>query len=105
MNQLTLTFLVVCLRVNYVQQFTSSRISVILGHGMQADETSDTEAFVRELEQRVPQHGDTFINIVQQIEQKGVEKAIQLGEQRGIDRNTVMKMTSLTEDILVQIRH
>ncbi|EOF5425460.1 Rpn family recombination-promoting nuclease/putative transposase, partial [Salmonella enterica] len=64
-----------------------------------------------------------------QLEQKGIEKGIQLGEQRGIekgrsegereatlkiahtmlqngiDRNTVMKMTGLTEDDLAQIRH
>ncbi|EKL1304400.1 Rpn family recombination-promoting nuclease/putative transposase, partial [Salmonella enterica] len=67
--------------------------------------------------------------IAQQLEQKGIEKGIQLGEQRGIekgrsegereatlkiartmlqngiDRNTVMKMTGLTEDDLAQIRH
>ncbi|EBP9312909.1 ISNCY family transposase, partial [Salmonella enterica] len=65
----------------------------------------------------------------QQLEQKGIEKGIQLGEQRGIekgrsegereatlkiaramlqngiDRSTVMKMTGLTEDDLAQIRH
>ncbi|EEP4266530.1 Rpn family recombination-promoting nuclease/putative transposase, partial [Salmonella enterica subsp. enterica] len=59
------------------------------------------------------------------LEQKGIEKGIQLGEQRGIekgereatlkiartmlqngiDRNTVMKMTGLTEDDLAQISH
>ncbi len=58
-------------------------------------------------------------------EQKGIEKDIQLGRQEGrsegereatlkiartmlqnsIDRNTVMKMTGLTEDDLAQIRH
>ncbi|EDV3838835.1 Rpn family recombination-promoting nuclease/putative transposase, partial [Salmonella enterica subsp. diarizonae] len=63
--------------------------------------------------------------IAQQLEQKGIEKGIQLGEQRGIekgereatlkiartmlqngiDRNTVMKMTGLTEDDLAQISH
>lgn len=88
---------------------------------MQAGETSDTEAFVRELAQRVPQHGDALMSIAQQLEQKGIEKGIQQGEQRGIekgklevartmlqngiDRNTVMKMTGLTEDDLAQIRH
>ncbi len=65
----------------------------------------------------------------QQLEQIGIEKGLQqglqLGEQRGIekgereatlkiartmlqngiDRNTVMKMTGLTEDDLAQIRH
>ncbi|MCE2004226.1 Rpn family recombination-promoting nuclease/putative transposase, partial [Enterobacter asburiae] len=90
-----------------------------------AGETSDAEAFVRELAQRVPQHGDALMTIAQQLEQKGIEKGIQqgiqLGEQRGIekgklevartmlqngiDRNTVMKMTGLAEDDLAQIRH
>ncbi len=65
------------------------------------------------------------MTIAQQLEQKGHRKGypagIQLGEQRGIekgklevartmlqngiDRNTVMKMTGLTEDDLAQIRH
>lgn len=67
------------------------------------------------------------MTIAQQLEQKGIEKGIekgiQLGEQRGIekgereatlkiartmlqnglDRNTVMKMTGLSEDDLDQI--
>ncbi len=92
---------------------------------MQTGETSDAEAFVRELAQRVPQHGDALMTIAQQLEEKGIEKGIQLGEQRGIekgrnegklevartmlengiDRNTVMKMTGLSEDDLAQIRH
>ncbi|MDL4916249.1 MAG: Rpn family recombination-promoting nuclease/putative transposase, partial [Enterobacterales bacterium endosymbiont of Blomia tropicalis] len=96
---------------------------------VQAGETSDAEAFVRELAQRVPQHGDALMTIAQQLEQKGIEKGraegLQLGEQRGIakgerdatlkiarsmlqngiDRNTVMKMTGLMEDDLAQIRH
>ncbi|MGF8172839.1 ISNCY family transposase, partial [Klebsiella pneumoniae] len=100
---------------------------------VQAGETSDAEAFVRELAQRVPQHGDALMTIAQQLEQKGIEKGIQqgieqgiqLGEQRGIekgereatlkiartmlqngiDRNTVMKVTGLTEEDLAQIRH
>ncbi len=61
------------------------------------------------------------MTIAQQLEQKGIEKGIQLGEQRGIEKgklevartmlqngincNTVMKMTGLTEDDLAQIRH
>ncbi|HFD4318053.1 TPA: ISNCY family transposase, partial [Pseudomonas aeruginosa] len=74
-----------------------------------------------------------LMTIAQQLEQKGIEKGIQqgieqgiqLGEQRGIekgereatlkiartmlqngiDRNTVMKVTGLTEEDLAQIRH
>jgi len=92
---------------------------------VQTGETSDAEAFVRELAQRVPQHGDALMTIAQQLEEKGIEKGIQLGEQRGIekgrnegklevartmlengiDRNTVMKMTGLSEDDLAQIPH
>jgi predicted transposase/invertase (TIGR01784 family) len=61
------------------------------------------------------------MTIAQQLEQKGIQKGIQLGRQEGrnegklevartmlqngLDRNTVMKMTGLTEDDLAQIRH
>ncbi len=92
---------------------SSSQVISLVHYIVQAGETADAEAFVRE----------------QQLEQKGIEKGIQqgiqLGEQRGIekgrnegklevartmlqngiDRNTVMKMTGLSEDDLAQIRH
>ncbi|BCU91973.1 putative transposase [Yersinia pseudotuberculosis] len=38
---------------------------------------------VRELAQRVLQHGDALMTIAQQFEQKGIEKGIQLGRQEG----------------------
>ncbi|SCC70090.1 Rpn family recombination-promoting nuclease/putative transposase, partial [Kosakonia oryziphila] len=104
---------------------SSSQVISLVHYIVQAGETSDAEAFVRELAQRVPQHGDALMTIAQQLEQKGIEKGIQLGRQEGrsegereatlkiartmlqngIDRNTVMKMTGLTEDDLAQIRH
>ena len=112
---------------------SSSQVVSLVHYIVQAGETSDAEAFVRELAQRVPQHGDALMTIAQQLEQKGIEKGIQqgieqgiqLGEQRGIekgereatlkiartmlqngiDRNTVMKVTGLTEEDLAQIRH
>lgn len=108
---------------------SSSQVISLVHYIVQAGETSDAEAFVRELAQRVPQHGDALMIIAQQLEQKGIEKGIHLGEQRGIekgrsegerqatlkiartmlqngiDRNTVMKMIGLTEDDLAQIRH
>ncbi|EIX6653323.1 Rpn family recombination-promoting nuclease/putative transposase, partial [Salmonella enterica] len=115
------------------EYLSSSQVISLVHYIVQAGETSDAEAFVRELAQRVPQHGDALMTIAQQLEQKGIEKGIekgiqqgiqqgiQLGEQRGIekgklevartmlqngiDRNTVMKMTGLTEDDLAQIRH
>jgi len=57
---------------------------------IQAGESADAQAFVRELAQRVPQHEDELMTIAQQLEQKGIEKGIekgiQLGEQRGIEK-------------------
>ncbi|MEQ4530569.1 MAG: Rpn family recombination-promoting nuclease/putative transposase [Mixta sp.] len=108
---------------------SSPQIMALIHYLIQAGESADSEAFVRELAQRVPQHGDALMTIAQQLEQKGIEKGIQKGIQlgrqegrnegklegklevartmleNGIDRNTVMKMTGLTEDDLAQIRH
>nr|AFK90421.1 putative transposase, YhgA family protein [Salmonella enterica subsp. salamae] len=103
------------------EHMTGQQLISLINYLVQAGETSDAEAFVRELAQRVPQHEDELMTIAQQLEQKGIEKGIQLGRQEGrnegklevartmlqngIDRNTVMKMTGLTEDDLAQIRH
>ncbi|MEZ2578107.1 Rpn family recombination-promoting nuclease/putative transposase, partial [Buttiauxella ferragutiae] len=104
---------------------SSPQVMALIHYLIQAGESADSEAFVRELAQRVPQHGDALMTIAQQIEQKGIEKGIQLGRQEGrsegereatlkiaramllngLDHNTVMKMTGLTEDDLAQIRH
>ena len=100
---------------------------------MQAGESADHEAFVRELAQRVPQHGDALMTIAQQLEQKGIEigraEGIELGEQRGmekgrsegkreatleiarvmlqrgLERKTIMEMTGLSSDDLANIQH
>lgn len=99
---------------------SSPQVISLVHYIIQTGESSDAEAFVRELARWVPQHKDELMTIAQQLEQKGIEKGIQLGEQRGIekgrnegklevaltmlqnglDRNTVMKMTGLTEDEL-----
>lgn len=108
---------------------SSPQVIALIHYLVQAGESADSEAFVRELAQRVPQHGDALMTIAQQLEQKGIEKGrmegIQIGEekgryegklegklevartmlQNGLDRGTVMKMTGLTADELEQIRH
>ena len=100
---------------------SSPQVTALIHYLLQAGESADYEAFVRELAQRVPQHGDALMTIAQQLEQKGIQKGIELGEQRGIekgklevartmlqnglDRDTVMKMTGLSADDLAQIRH
>lgn len=104
---------------------SSPQVITLILYLLRAGESADSEAFVRELAQRVPQHGDALMTIAQQLEQKGIEKGrlegIQIGEekgrnegklevartmlQNGLDRSTVMKMTGLTAEDLDQIRH
>lgn len=104
---------------------TGQQLVSLINYLVQAGETCDAEAFVRELALRVPQHEDELMTIAQQLEQKGIKKGIQLGEQRGIekgereatlkiarvmlqnglDRLSVMKMTGLSEDELAQLQH
>ena len=108
---------------------SSPQVISLIHYIIQAGESADAQAFVRELALRVPQHEDELMTIAQQLEQKGIEKGIQLGEQRGmekgrhegklegklevartmlangLDRDAVMKMTGLTADDLAQIRH
>lgn len=108
---------------------SSPQVMALIHYLIQAGESADSEAFVRELAQRVPQHGDALMTIAQQLEQKGIEKGIekgiQLGRQEGrsegereatlkiaramllngLDHTTVMKMTGLSEEDLQNITH
>ena len=104
---------------------SSPQVISLIHYIIQAGESSDAQAFVRELALRVPQHEDELMTIAQQLEQKGIEKGIQLGRQEGrhegklegklevartmlangIDRDLVMNMTGLTIDDLAQISH
>ncbi|CAH6368540.1 Rpn family recombination-promoting nuclease/putative transposase [Pantoea agglomerans] len=100
---------------------SSSQVITLVHYIVQAGETSDAKAFVRELALRVPQHEDVLMTIAQQLEQIGLEKGIEQGRtegsrgaslriahamlKSGMDRNTVMQMTGLNEDDLAQISH
>ena len=103
------------------ETLTREQVHSLISYLVQAGEAVDSEVFVRELAQRVPQHGDELMTIAQQLEQKGIE----IGEQRGIEKGereatlkiartmlensieprSVMKMTGLTEDEIQQLRH
>ncbi len=107
-----------------VEWISPEQVHVLIHYMVNAGEAPAPE-FMRALAERLPQHEDELMTIAQQLEQKGIEKGIRLGEQRGIeigrnegklevartmlqngiDRNTVMKMTALTADDLAQIRH
>jgi predicted transposase/invertase (TIGR01784 family) len=79
--------LVTLLMADYL---SSPQVMTLIHYLLQAGESADYEAFVRELAQRVPQHGDALMTIAQQLEQKGIEKGraegIELGERRGIEK-------------------
>lgn len=62
---------------------SSSQVTVLIHYLLQAGESADSEAFVRELAQRVPQHGDALMTIAQQLEQKGIEKDAWKDARRG----------------------
>ncbi|MGV6478005.1 Rpn family recombination-promoting nuclease/putative transposase [Pantoea agglomerans] len=104
---------------------SSSQVITLVHYIVQAGETSDAKAFVRELAQRVPQHENALMTIAQQLEQIGLEKGIEQGIEQGrtegsrgaslriahtmlesgMDRNTVLQMTGLSEEDLAQISH
>ncbi|WBV24278.1 Rpn family recombination-promoting nuclease/putative transposase [Pantoea piersonii] len=108
---------------------TGQQLVSLINYLVQAGETDDAEAFLRNLAQRVPQHEEALMTIAQQLEQKGIEKGIQLGEQKGIEKgmqlgelksridiaekllkngmalNLVKDMTGLSEEELAKIRH
>ena len=73
---------------------SSPQVLALIHYFMQAGESADHEAFVCELAQRVPQHGDALMTIAHQLEQKGIAKGlengraeeIELGEQRGMEK-------------------
>lgn len=52
---------------------SSSQVISLVHYSVLTGETSDAEAFVRELALRVPQHEDANMTIAQQLEQKGIE--------------------------------
>jgi len=66
------------------ESITGRQLTALINYLIQAGETSDAEAFVRNLAQRVPQHGDKLMTIAQQLEQKGIEKGIKQGIEKGI---------------------
>ncbi|MFN1150351.1 Rpn family recombination-promoting nuclease/putative transposase [Serratia liquefaciens] len=63
---------------------SSPQVISLIHYMLQAGESANAQAFVRELALRVPQHEDELMTIAQQLEQKGIEKGIQKGIQKGI---------------------
>ncbi|MDI6636419.1 Rpn family recombination-promoting nuclease/putative transposase [Pantoea dispersa] len=92
---------------------TGQQLVSLINYLVQAGETDDAEAFVRNLAQRVPQHEDELMTIAQQLEQKGREKGRMEGKMevarnllaKGIPLESVRELTGLSDDELKKIRH
>ena len=67
------------------ETLTREQVHSLISYLVQAGEAVDSVVFVRELAQRVPQHGDELMTIAQQLEQKGIEKGIKQGIEQGIE--------------------
>lgn len=91
----------------------SPQVISLIHYILQAGESSSAEAFVRDLAQRVPQHGDELMTIAQQLEQKGRaegerEAAFKIARnmlERGLDEAAVMEMTGLSKEDLNRLLH
>ncbi|MCG1047044.1 ISNCY family transposase, partial [Mycetohabitans sp. B6] len=92
-------------------------------------DTTDPERFIRELALRSPQHEEVLMTIAQKLEQKGLERGRMLGREEGrekgreeghkeaalkiartllangLERETVKRMTGLSEADMKQICH
>lgn len=92
---------------------TGQQLVSLINYLVQAGETDDAEAFVRNLALRVPQHEDELMTIAQQLEQKGREKGRMEGKMevarnllaKGIPLESVRELTGLSDDDLKKIRH
>lgn len=108
---------------------TGQQLVSLINYLIQAGETDDAEAFVRNLAQKVPQHEDALMTIAQQLEQKGIEKGFQIGEEKGrqegiqlgeekgkldvavrllksgMSLQSVKEMTGLSDEVLAKIHH
>jgi predicted transposase/invertase (TIGR01784 family) len=92
---------------------TVEQLVSLINYLIQAGETDDAEAFVRNLAQKVPQHEEALMTIAQQLEQKGIEKGRQEGKleiadkllKNGMELKSVKEITGLTDEELAKIRH
>ncbi|POP47356.1 hypothetical protein CHU32_05345 [Superficieibacter electus] len=90
---------------------TGQQVISLVNYIIQVGESADAEAFLRELAQRVPQHGDKLMTIAQQLEQKGIEKgrikeALKIARnllQKGMSHEAILEVTGLSERELKQL--
>ncbi|CBW75002.1 Hypothetical cytosolic protein [Mycetohabitans rhizoxinica HKI 454] len=108
---------------------THEQLVSLMHYMLQWGDTTDPERFIRELALRSPQHEEVLMTIAQKLEQKGLERGRMLGREEGrekgreeghkeaalkiartllangLERETVKRMTGLSEADMKQICH
>ncbi|NIL24941.1 Rpn family recombination-promoting nuclease/putative transposase, partial [Yersinia mollaretii] len=88
---------------------TKDQLISVIHYILQNGETAEPERFILDLVHYLPQYKEELMTIAQKLEQNGEKKAtLKIActmLANGLDRATVMKMTSLSEEELTQIRH
>ena len=87
---------------------SSSQTLSLVNYIIQAGETTDASAFVRELAQRMPQQEDALMTIAEQLKQEGELKGKLEGKlevarsllKMQLPRDTILQATGLTEEEL-----
>ncbi|WP_239953402.1 Rpn family recombination-promoting nuclease/putative transposase [Pantoea sp. Z09] len=95
---------------------SSSQTRSLVNYIIQAGETTDADAFVRVLAQRMPQQKDTLMTIAEQLKQEGRLEGKLEGEREGtlkvalsllkmkMPREAIMQATGLSEEELNRIQ-
>ncbi len=96
---------------------TEEQLKSVLNYLLQAGDTADPEGFIRRLAEQSPRYEEVLMTIAQRLEHKARQEGHQEGRQEatlkiahallnsGIDHETVMKTTGLSQNELEQIRH
>ncbi|MBG6244676.1 ISNCY family transposase [Candidatus Symbiopectobacterium sp. 'North America'] len=89
LSELTDMLVTIFLTTNMTRQ----QVRSLINYMVQAGNAIDAQAYLRQLAQRVPQHGDELMTIAEQLEQKGIEKGIEKGVEKG-QREATLKIAS-----------
>lgn len=112
LSELTDMLVTIFLTTNMTRQQATSLINYMV----QAGNAIDAQAHIRQLAQRVPQHGDELMTIADQLEQKGIEKGVEKGHREatlkiasellhnGVELAIVIKSTGLSKEALMKLK-
>lgn len=99
---------------------TKEQLISLVNYMLLVGKATEPETLIRELARRAPRHEEELMTIAEYLEQKGFEKGIKQGMEKGretvleiassmlaegFERAMVMKLTGLSENDLAQLHH